>query len=82
MPPYTSCEFNHDFGRARKAAERGPVFITDRGKPAYVLLTIEDYRRLSGGRPKIADLLAMPGLEDADLPVPERRDRPRSADPG
>jgi prevent-host-death family protein len=78
----TSREFNQDSGRAKKAAERGPVFITDRGKTAHVLLTIEEYRRLSGKRPKIADLLAMPGLEDVDLPIPDRQDRPRSVDLG
>ena len=46
----TSREFNHDTSGAKKAAARGPVFITDRGRPAHVLLTIEDYQRLSGGR--------------------------------
>ena len=34
--------------RAKKAAAEGPVFITDRGRPAHVLLTIEDYQRLGG----------------------------------
>ena len=37
----TSRELNHDIGRAKKAAKSGPVFITDRGKPAHVLLSIE-----------------------------------------
>jgi prevent-host-death family protein len=45
---FSSREFNQDASRAKKAAKQGPVFITDRGKPAHVLLTIEDYRRLSG----------------------------------
>jgi prevent-host-death family protein len=39
----TSREFNQDTSGAKKAASRGPVFITDRGRPAHVLLTIEDY---------------------------------------
>jgi PHD/YefM family antitoxin component YafN of YafNO toxin-antitoxin module len=43
----SSREFNHDTGRAKRAAAKGPVFITDRGKPAHVLLTIKEYRRLS-----------------------------------
>ncbi len=30
----TSREFNQDTSRAKKAAARGPVFITDRGWPA------------------------------------------------
>ena len=41
----TSREFNQDTSRAKKAAARGPVFITDRGRPAHVLLSIEAYPR-------------------------------------
>lgn len=46
----SSREFNQDTSRAKKAATAGPVFITDRGKPAHVLLTIDEYRRLRGER--------------------------------
>jgi prevent-host-death family protein len=45
----SSREFNQDTSGAKKAAQQGPVFITDRGRPAHVLLTIEDYQRLTGG---------------------------------
>lgn len=61
----TSREFNQDTSRAKTAARRGPVFITDRGRPAHVLLTIEDYRRLAGGHMSLAEALAQPG--DADF---------------
>jgi prevent-host-death family protein len=61
----TSREFNQDTSRAKKAARRGPVFITDRGRPAHVLLTIEDYRRLAGGSMSLAEALAQGG--DADF---------------
>jgi prevent-host-death family protein len=54
----TSREFNQDASGAKKAATRGPVFITDRGRPAHVLLTIEDYRRLAGGNMSLAEALA------------------------
>jgi len=57
----TSREFNQDTSRAKKAARRGPVFITDRGRPAHVLLTIEDYQRLTGGNMSLAEALAQPG---------------------
>ena len=60
----SSREFNQDTSRAKKAAADGPVFITDRGRPAHVLLTIAEYRRLTGQPRKIADALAMPGAED------------------
>lgn len=76
----SSREFNQDTGKAKKAAERGPVFITDRGRPAHVLLTIEDYRRLAGGRQSIAQLLAAPGTEEIELPIQPARDPGRAAD--
>lgn len=78
---FSSREFNQDSGRAKKAAKKGPVFITDRGIPSHVLLSIEDYRRLASTRTMIADALAMPpGAADIDLPLPERRDVPRPVD--
>ena len=66
----SSREFNQDTSRAKKAASGGPVFITDRGKPAHVLLSIEDYRRITGAGRKIADALAMPGLAEIDFDPP------------
>jgi prevent-host-death family protein len=57
----TSREFNQDTSGAKKAARRGPVLITDRGRPAHVLLTIEDYRHLTGGDRSLAEALAQPG---------------------
>jgi prevent-host-death family protein len=67
----TSREFNQDASRAKKAAQYGPVFITDRGRPAHVLLTIEDYRRLTGGDMSLAEALAQPGdAADFDFDPP------------
>jgi prevent-host-death family protein len=66
----SSREFNQDTSRAKKAASKGPVFITDRGKPAHVLLSIEDYQRITGGHRKIADALAMPGVADIEFDPP------------
>jgi prevent-host-death family protein len=56
----SSREFNQDTSKAKRAAKRGPVFITDRGRPSHVLLTVEEYQRITGGQKSIADLLAMP----------------------
>ena len=55
----SSREFNQDTSRAKRAAKRGPVFITDRGRPSHVLLTVEDYQRITGGQKSNAELLAM-----------------------
>ena len=66
----TSCELNQNVGRAKRAAKSGPVFITDRGKPAHVLLSIEDYRRLAGQGRSLVEALSMPGLADIDFDPP------------
>ena len=76
----TSREFNQDASGAKRAASKGPVFITDRGRPAHVLLTIEDYQRLAGGQRKIADALAMPGGEDVEFEAPRAEIKVRPAD--
>lgn len=76
----SSREFNQDVTRAKRAAECGPVFITDRGEPAHVLLTIQEYRRLIAEHRNLAEALSMPGLSDIHLEIPRSRERPRSAD--
>jgi prevent-host-death family protein len=63
----SSRELNQDVTRAKKAAKNGPVIITDRGKPAHVLLSIEEYQRLTGQRRNIADSLSMPGVVDIEF---------------
>ncbi len=76
----SSREFNQDTSRAKKAASNGPVFITDRGKPAHVLLSIEEYQRLVGKGRSIVDALSMPGLADIEFEPPHSRELPRAAD--
>ncbi|MCU1782213.1 type II toxin-antitoxin system Phd/YefM family antitoxin [Pseudomonas sp. 13B_2.1_Bac1] len=63
----SSREFNQDTSGAKKAARQGPVFITDRGKPAHVLLSIEDYQKLTGLNVDIVDLLVMPEAAEIDF---------------
>jgi prevent-host-death family protein len=70
----SSREFQRNLSRAKKATNDGPVFITDQGRPAHVLLSIEEYRRLAATRQKIGDLLAMPGGEDSEFTAPNLRD--------
>ena len=67
----SSREFNQDTSRAKKAAANGPVFITDRGKPAHVLLSIQEYRRLSNKPRSILEALSMPGLSDIEFDPPK-----------
>ncbi|MCE3045045.1 type II toxin-antitoxin system Phd/YefM family antitoxin [Legionella sp. 16cNR16C] len=68
---FSSREFNQDVSKIKKASSHGPVFITDRGHPAHVLLTIEDYLKLSKTKETIVDLLAMPDTTDLDFEAPK-----------
>lgn len=65
---YSSRDFNQDTSGAKRAAENGPVYITDRGRPAHVLLSIEEYRRLTARPVSLADALAGDGDFDFDPP--------------
>ena len=76
----SSQELNQDVSKAKKAARNGPAFITDRGKPAHVPLSFEDYQRLTKQRRNIADALAMPGVTDIELELPRLTIGARPAD--
>lgn len=66
----TSRQFNQNTSGAKKAARRGPVFITARGQPAHVLMTIDDYRRLTGDGMSLASALAQGSGADFDFEPP------------
>lgn len=75
----TSREFNQDTSGAKKAAERGPVYITDRGRPAHVLLSFDAYEALIGPQ-RVLDLLAEPaGVAEIEFEAPKSREAPRPA---
>jgi prevent-host-death family protein len=76
----SSREFNQGVSEAKQAANNGPVFITDRGRPAHVLMSFEDYQRLTKQRRNIADALAMPGIADIAFEPPRVTIETRPAD--
>ncbi len=67
----SSREFNQAPNAAKRAAKRGPVFITYRGRPAWVLLTFREYERINKERRNIADVLAMPDMADIVFEAPK-----------
>lgn len=77
---FTSREFNQSTSEAKKAAMSGPVFITDRGNPSYVLLSIEDYRKLTGKGQTLADALAQNDDSDVEFEAPRAQGLFRPAD--
>ena len=70
----SSREFNQDTSGAKKATRKGPVFITDRGRPAHVLMNIEDYRRLVAGQVSLRDAVAQPDEPAFDFDPPRLGD--------
>ncbi|HEX2593954.1 MAG TPA: type II toxin-antitoxin system Phd/YefM family antitoxin [Rhizomicrobium sp.] len=79
---FSSREFNQDTGRAKKAASKGPVFITDRGEPAHVLLTIEQYRQLTGESMSLREALEQKGADFEFDPPKLKGPLSRAADLG
>jgi prevent-host-death family protein len=79
----SSREFNQDKSRATKAARKGPVYVTNRGRPSFVLLSIEEYSKITHQEKSIVDLLAMPEgtpAFDVDFEFPRLEFQPRPVD--
>lgn len=72
---FSSREFNQDVSKIKKATAQGPVFITDRGHPAHVLLAIEDYIKLTKTNDSIVDLLAMPDYSEIDFEAAKMQEK-------
>ena len=71
----SSRQFNQDAGGAKRAAEKGPVIITDRGRPSHVLLSIEDYRQLTGASLSLLDIVAQDKDDAIDFDPPKMGDQ-------
>lgn len=72
MTTMTSREFNRDVSAAKRAAEQGPVIITDHGRRSHVLLTAAEFDRLMGKGELVGDRLWARETEDIELELPER----------
>ena len=70
----SSREFNQDAGGAKKAADHGPVIITDRGRPAHVLLSFDDYQKLLGKKLSLLDVVSQDEDDDIDFDPPRMGD--------
>jgi prevent-host-death family protein len=66
----SSREFNQNVSRAKRASKNGPVIITDRGQPAHVILSFEEYQKITGKQESLADLLAMPEAAEIEFEPP------------
>ncbi len=78
MATVSAREFNQDLAAAKRTASSEPVIITDRGQPSHVLISFEEYRRLTVDQKNIVDWLNVDDELDLDtepasiaLSVPE-----------
>ena len=62
----SSRDFARDLASAKRAAAHGPVFITDRGSPRYVLQTVEHYYQSTTGQSEPTLLQVMQSLADTE----------------
>lgn len=72
----TSRESSRDVSAAKRAAEHGPVTVTDHGRSSHVLLTAEEFERLAGKQELMGSRLwdgQDPGIT---VDLPERRVEP------
>ena len=77
---FTSRDFNQATAAAKRAARDGPVVITDRGEPAFVLMTIEEYRRLAQPPKSVAEALGMEEAADVEFEPARLTDISRPAE--
>ena len=80
MRTLSSREFNQETSRAKREALSGPVYITDRGKPSHVLLSYQDYQKLTEKKHSIGEMLSMDGVEDIEFTPVLMQDKPASAE--
>jgi hypothetical protein len=67
-------QFDRHPKKARKAADKGPVFIREGCRNSFVLLTIEEYRKIGGKAESILDLIPTPGAGAVEFEPPHTGD--------
>ena len=67
MTVMTNQEFKQNVSQAQKTAQTEPVIITDRGEPAYVLITYTEYEKTLQSKSIRSGLDALMPLDAADI---------------
>ena len=73
-------EFLRNTCDAASAADKEPVFITERGRTTHVLLKFSDYQRLIREHRNMAELLSVPDMADIDFEPVRSRETPTPAE--
>lgn len=78
----SSREFNQHLNQAVQAAKIAPVIITNHGKPAFVLMSYQEFEKREPSKKKtIAEMLgdSNPACADIELEIPPRSTAQRRA---
>ena len=67
MTVMTNQEFKQNVSQAQKTAQTEPVIITNRGEPAYVLMTYTEYEKTLQSKSVRSGLDALMPLDAADI---------------
>ena len=59
-----------------RALSRGPQTVTRRGRPAVVVVSVEEWRRKSRRKGNLAEFLARSPLRESNLVVTRSKDKP------
>ncbi|PJG83029.1 type II toxin-antitoxin system Phd/YefM family antitoxin [Caviibacterium pharyngocola] len=73
----TSREFNQHLSKAQKSAMIEPVIITNRGEPAFVLMSYQEYENSKKAKPEFKSALEAltptdPLVGEIELEIPPR----------
>lgn len=71
MTSVSASEFNRAPSAAKAQADYEPVYITERGRRKYVLLTVEEFERAKGNRVSLWEATRpLEHLDDIDFDPP------------
>jgi len=77
----SNSEFLQHMEDAEKVVNDGNlVVVLKKGQPAHVFMSMETFSQLSGHKPGIIEMLAMPEAADIDFEVERTSDIPRDVD--
>lgn len=76
---FSSREFNREPGRIKRAAQNGPVIITERGEPALAVISWAEYCALKRPSPSLLERISVPGLSGIALETERAKTVPRAA---
>jgi prevent-host-death family protein len=71
LPIMSMRQHSQDSSGAVRAANKEPVFLTNRGKTTHVLMSMKDYERITGKPKSILEMLRHPESDHIEFDPPK-----------